>query len=128
MRPPAHLDDRAKAKWKELCKLVDVVWPGTGDALAAYCAAYSRWVTAEGEVAKLGLIVKSSTGSPIENPFLAIIRRSMVEMNRWGRELGIVSKSARIRPAAKSEALPPLTMRRLTSLVELAQIGSMRNR
>ena len=107
MRPPTHLDAVAAAKWKELCKLVDVVQPGTADALAAYCVAFSRWVTAEGEVAKLGLIVKSSTGTPVENPFLGIIKRAMVEMNRWGKELGIVSKSAKSKVpkgAAKSEA------------------------
>ena len=102
MSAPKHLDGQAKAKWRKLSELVDVSQPGNADALAAYCVAYSRWLTAEGKVAELGLIVKSSTGTPVENPYLGIVKRSMVELNRWGRELGIVTKSARqtVKPEA----------------------------
>ena len=43
----------------------------------------------------LGLVVKSPSGFPIENPYLAIVKRALVERHRWGKELGIVTRPAR---------------------------------
>jgi P27 family predicted phage terminase small subunit len=92
--PPEHLDAGAVAKWQELARGLDPSRPGVGDALACYCAAYSRWTAAEAQVAALGLIVKSASGLPTENPYLTIVKKAMVEMHRWGRVLGLQNAKA----------------------------------
>ena len=92
-KAPAHLDNQARAKWRELSKVVNVGQPGTADALAAYAVAFSRWVFAERKVQELGLIVKSATGVAQENPYLGIVKKSMAEMSRWGKALGIVANA-----------------------------------
>lgn len=94
-QPPSHLDAAAAAKWAELAPTLDTTQPGIADALAAYCVAYSRWTAAEQQVATLGLVVKSPSGFPTENPYLAIVKRALIEMHRWGKELGIVTRPAR---------------------------------
>ena len=61
---------------------------------------------------ELGLVVRSPAGFPAENPYLGVIKRAMVEMHRWGRELGIVTKTARRKeksaaaPGARDEEQP----------------------
>jgi hypothetical protein len=46
-------------------------------------------------VGLLGLIVKSPSGFPTENPFLGVVKRALIEMHRWGKELGIVTRTAK---------------------------------
>jgi P27 family predicted phage terminase small subunit len=118
-RPPQHLDGQAKAKWRELAPTLDVTLPGVADALGAYCVAYSRWTQAEAQVAALGLVVKSPAGFPVENPYLGIVKRAMVEMHRWGKELGIVSRSAK--PAADAPDSLDEKLRSLSFLAGLPQ-------
>lgn len=92
MTPPPHLDDQAAGKWAELFPILadrardlDGDTPSTTarDGLAAYCLAYSHHLTAEGQVAALGLVVKSPAGFPVDNPYLAISRKAQAEMRRW---------------------------------------------
>jgi P27 family predicted phage terminase small subunit len=108
MTIPKHLDKQARAKWKHLAPTLDVTLPGIADALGAYCMAWSRWVAAEQQVAALGLVVKSPAGFPVENPYLGIVKKAMIEMHRWGKELGIVSRTAIPRPAAPTTPSDPL--------------------
>ncbi len=95
MKPPDHLGTAAVAKWAEIVPTLGTTDPGTADALAAYCVAYSRWVEAERQVAALGLVVKSPAGFPVDNPYLGIGKRALIEMHRWGKELGIVTHTAK---------------------------------
>jgi len=98
MNPPQYLDPSARAKWELMAATVDVTKPGNADALAAYCVAYSRWIAAEAKVAELGLIVKTPAGFAAENPYLGIVKKMMVEMHRWGKELGIVTHTTKAKP------------------------------
>jgi len=105
-KAPSTLDKIGRQKWRELSRQVDTSQSANADALACYCVAYSRWVQAEQQVQELGLIVKSATGTPCENPYLGIVKRSMVELHRWGRELGVVTKSSKaIQPEAPADDL-----------------------
>ena len=109
---PEHLDAAAVTKWRELAPTLDTTQPGVADALAAYCVAYSRWVKAEQQVAGLGLITKSPAGFPVENPYLGIVKRAMVELHRWGKELGIVTRTAKPATRAKQGDADIFTMYR----------------
>lgn len=62
-------------------------------ALAAYCAAYSRWAAAEAQVKELGAVVKSPNGYPIVNPWLSIANKAMEQMKAFGSEFGLTPAS-----------------------------------
>ncbi len=71
MNIPEHLDEQAVAKWAELAPTLDATQPGTADALAAYCVAYSRWTAAEAKVSELGAVIKSAAGFAVQSPYVA---------------------------------------------------------
>jgi P27 family predicted phage terminase small subunit len=90
--PPEHLDADAKEKWVLLVPLVlhGGDWhPAVADALAAYCAAWSRWKKADQEIQKTGSIVRSPSGYPIHSPFLSVAKAAEAAMQKWGRLLGL---------------------------------------
>ncbi len=91
--PPDHLDETARAKWAELAPTLDMTKPGTADALAAYCVAYSRWTAAEAKVSELGSVIKSAAGFAIQSPYVAIAAAAQRQMRQWATELKITPKS-----------------------------------
>jgi P27 family predicted phage terminase small subunit len=105
MNTPEHLDTVARAKWQEIASTLDTTQPGVADALAAYCVAYSRWTAAEQQVAALGLITRSPAGFPVENPYLGVVKRALIEMHRWGKELGIVTRGAKTKAKEPESAV-----------------------
>jgi P27 family predicted phage terminase small subunit len=66
-----------------------VLTEADGRHLALYCVAYARWADAEQHLAEDGPIVKSPTGYPIQNPFLAIANKAMEQMERYMAKLGM---------------------------------------
>lgn len=108
---PSHLDKIAKAEWKRTSKALEELGLLTaidGSALAAYCQTYSRWVAAELNIQKYGLVVKSpKSGYPVNSPYVGIANKALAEMRKFMVELGM-SPSSRVRLArdnfdAKSE-------------------------
>lgn len=101
-KPPAHLDEQARAKWAEVLAILDgrgdTLDAGTLDAAAAYCQAWSRWTAAEQQVNALGAVVKSPAGFAVANPFVAIAAAASRQMRQWGDVLGL-----RKRPSRKPE-------------------------
>src|SRR5262245_20901412 len=73
---PDHLDAEAKAEWARIVpelEFMGLLTKVDRAALAAYCQAYSRWVNAEQQVAKHGIIVKSPEKNfPMKSPYLTI--------------------------------------------------------
>ncbi|MEX2453687.1 MAG: phage terminase small subunit P27 family [Rhodospirillaceae bacterium] len=57
--------------------------------LAAYCTVFARWVEAERELRKTAKLVKSPTGYPLQNPWLAIANRAIEQMRQLSGELGL---------------------------------------
>jgi P27 family predicted phage terminase small subunit len=107
-KPPADLDKRARSAWRYYAKILAdtrVLTLADREALACYCAAAGRRAQAEEELAKTGPVVKSPSGYPIQNPWLAIVNKSMEQLAKWGAELGL-SPASRTRikaqPAAKA--------------------------
>lgn len=97
-KPPAHLDTAARRKWRELLPVLGDHEPATLDALACYAVAFSRWTVAEASITTEGTIIDGR-----ENPHLAIVRRSMVELHRWGKVLA-QHRGQRSRQAKKDTA------------------------
>jgi P27 family predicted phage terminase small subunit len=90
------LTGEARKEWRrmggELARM-GVVTAVDRAALAAYCQAWARWVEAEGQVAKLGTIVKTANGNLIQNPYLAVANRAMEQMTRLAAEFGMTPSS-----------------------------------
>ena len=112
-KPPRDLDKRARAAWRYYAPLLaEMRTIGLADreALACYCAAVSRRERAEEELAKTAPLVKSPSGYPVQNPWLAIANKAMEQMLKWGQELGL-SPAARTRIKVAPKAAPPVSHR-----------------
>ena len=73
--PPAHLDDRARAKFDEMARMLAGCGVRTEldpDALARYAVVWCRWLDAEAEIKRKGPIVKTEGGNIIHSPYLAV--------------------------------------------------------
>ncbi|MGR3892993.1 phage terminase small subunit P27 family [Pseudomonas sp. 1176_21] len=57
--------------------------------LAAFCAAYHRWRTAEAEVATAGVTVTDKKGVMKKNPACTVINESLRQMASFGGALGL---------------------------------------
>lgn len=109
--PPDYLSDREKAEWKRVGnQLLEVGLINGLDVtvLAAYCAAYGRWVEAQESIKKHGVLVKSPNGFPMQSPYLAISNKAMEQMVKIMGELGMtpaartrIPKADQQKPRAK---------------------------
>jgi len=94
---PKHLDKTARAEWKRVsAELSTTGLLTTVDraALAAYCAAWSRWVDAELNIQKFGTVIKSpKSGFPIQNPYVGIANTALDQMRKFAVEFGMTPSS-----------------------------------
>ena len=93
---PRHLSKKAKAEWRRVSReLYDLGLLSNVDraALAAYCTAWARWVEAEEIVQQKGMVIKTTNGNFIQNPFLSIANRAMDDMRRLMVEFGMTPAS-----------------------------------
>ena len=98
-KPPKYLNKIARDEWQRVVRELvkeEAVTVLDGTVLALYAVAFARWIHAEDEVRKLGLIVKSPAGIPMQNPFLSVATSAMKTLVTLGRELGLS-------PAARGE-------------------------
>jgi len=111
---PAHLTGEALAEWNRIvpqlqaCGILTTI---DGSALAAYCQVYGRWVEAE-EAAKArtnkdgkitgGLVVQTTKGTPMQNPYVLIARQCIDQMRQYLIEFGM-TPSSRMRVSARGE-------------------------
>ncbi len=96
---PKHLDKTARKEWKRMASLLSAVKILTDmdmAILASYCQAYSTWATATLKVQEIGMVVKTSNGVPMQNPYLPILNKANEHMIRALIELG-ATPSARSR-------------------------------
>jgi P27 family predicted phage terminase small subunit len=94
---PPHLDKAAKAEWRrisdELTRLGLLTMVDRA-ALAAYCASWSRWVSAEESIRKFGLVIKSpKSGYPVQNPYVGIGNTALDTMRKFLTEFGMTPAS-----------------------------------
>jgi P27 family predicted phage terminase small subunit len=89
---PVTEDPDALAAWNRLVpELIraGLVTPIFEGMLAAYCMVFARWVEAERELRKTAKLVKSPSGYPLQNPWLAIANRAIEQMRQLGSDLGL---------------------------------------
>lgn len=112
--PPKHLDKAAKEEWRRISKLLldlGLLTKLDQAALAAYCVAYSRWVEAEKQVQKHGLIFKAQSGYPMYSPYLNIANRAMKQMREFLSEFGMSPSSrTRVSVVEPSQQNDPFTV------------------
>ena len=107
-KPPEHLAAAARAKWGETLPALPDVERGSLDALAAYCAAWSRMIAAEAKVAELGPVVKSPQGFPVQNPYLSVLQQERRAVRQLATELRLTPKSRGRERADDREQADPL--------------------
>jgi P27 family predicted phage terminase small subunit len=93
---PRHLSAAAKQEWKRISReliAIGLLTKIDRAALAAYCAAYARWIEAEDNVAKFGHVVKAPSGYPIQNPYLSIANTCLDQIRKFATEFGLTPAS-----------------------------------
>ena len=95
---PDHLDAEAAKEWDRVAAQMPAGWIVQTDraVLAAYCQAWGQHVEATRQMSKHGLVVKSPSGYPIQNPYLSISKKALADTVRYAAELGF-SPSSRSR-------------------------------
>jgi P27 family predicted phage terminase small subunit len=94
--PPAYLSDLARAEWQRLAPVLHtmrVLTVADLNALGMYCTAFARWQEAEVELRRVGLVVMTDNGNPVQNPFLCIANKALEQMHRFGLEFGLTPAS-----------------------------------
>ena len=95
-KPPEHLSDAEKEKWKSVVRELYPLGLVTNidkDHLAMYCTIYVRWIKAERMVREKGEIIKTAAGNIIQNPYLSIANRALEQLNKLGAEFGMTPSS-----------------------------------
>ena len=110
-RAPAHLDDRARARFTEMAEMLarhGVMTELDASALARYAVVSCRWIDAEAEVKRRGPVVKTEGGNAIQNPFLSIANKCLLQIAQIESEFGLTPSSrSRIRAAIPADAPDP---------------------
>lgn len=93
--PPAWLSDPQKIGWRYAMRNAP---PGMlkrldQSILTVWVVAEERHADAAQNVSKLGSLVKSSTGTPYQNPYLAIMNKQAQIMMKAAAELGFTPSS-----------------------------------
>lgn len=94
--PPKFLDRAAKQEWRRVAPdlyRLGLLTMADMTSLAAYCQAYSRWVQAEAEIMKHGMLVKAPNGYPMQSPLLAVANKAMKQMKEFLVEFGMTPSS-----------------------------------
>jgi P27 family predicted phage terminase small subunit len=76
-------------------------------ALAAYCAAYGRWVEAEEKLKETPTLYKTPSGYVQQSPWLGIANKQLELMGRFMVELGITPAARSRVVATEMGAAPP---------------------
>jgi P27 family predicted phage terminase small subunit len=110
-RCPGHLSAVAQKEWRRLASALHkmgVLTVVDRAALAAYCAAYGRWVEAEEKLKETPTLFKTPAGYVQQSPWLGIANKQLELMGRYMVELGITPAS-RSRVVAGPAAQPTIT-------------------
>ena len=102
---PEHLDALGREEWNRVTPellAIGILTQIDRAALAAYCMAWSRWVEAETNLRKTGTLIKTPSGYPIQNPYLAIANAAIDTMRKFLTEFGMTPSSR-----SRIHAAPP---------------------
>jgi P27 family predicted phage terminase small subunit len=108
---PAYLDERAKEKFTELAKMLaryGVMTELDAGAIARYAVVWCRWIDAEAEIKRRGPVVKTAGENIIQNPFLAVANKCLLQMAQIETEFGLTPSSrSRIRMEVPNDTVDP---------------------
>lgn len=93
---PNHLTGVARTEWKRITSelhALKLIAHIDRAALAAYCSAWGDYVKAENKLKKEGEVLISDKGGMYQNPWLAIKKRSMDQLVKFGAEFGMTPSS-----------------------------------
>lgn len=93
---PGHLTKAARDEWRRVARRLHsagVLTYVDRGILAAYCQAYGRWVEAEVEIEKRGAVMETPSGYMQQSPWVSMANKSMEQMIRAARELGLTPAS-----------------------------------
>ena len=77
-------------------------------ALARYAVVWCRWIDMEAEVKRRGPVVKTDGGNIIQNPFLSVANKCLLQMAQLESEFGLTPSSrSRIRASVPPGAADP---------------------
>ncbi|MDE3016357.1 MAG: phage terminase small subunit P27 family [Pseudomonadota bacterium] len=109
--PPDHLDERAKAKFTQVAEMLarhGIMTELDANAIARFAVVWCRWVDAEAEIKKRGPVVKTTSDNVIQNPFLAVANKCLLQMAQIESEFGLTPSSrSRIRMEMPSDTVDP---------------------
>lgn len=109
--PPAYLSEAGRAHWD--ARVADLVTVGLiagvdGDTFALFCEALALYAEAKQSIKESGLLVKTPSGYPIQNPYLAIMNRAADDIRRYADAFGLnPAARARLRHPGVQGALFP---------------------
>lgn len=93
---PDDLSPQAAEIWPQIAEQLqraNVLTQIDAPALALYCEAYARWKDANDKVVKLGAVVRSPNGFPMQSPYLPIANKAFEQMRRMLIEFGMTPAS-----------------------------------
>lgn len=106
-QPPAHLGRYALMEWGRIVpelQLMGLITNVDMAALAAYCQCFDRWVRAESDIDKNGMMVETTNGNIIQSPSVGIANTALTLMHRYLTEFGMTPSSrSRISAPKKDE-------------------------
>jgi len=104
---PAHLKGVAKTEWNRITKelfALGIVSKIDRAALAVCCTAWADYVKACNKLEKEGEVIISDKGGMYQNPWVAIKKRSMDQVQKFYAEFGMTpSGRSRIKVESPSE-------------------------
>jgi P27 family predicted phage terminase small subunit len=106
---PMELSPDAQAEWNRICPLLiqmGVLSTVDTTALAAYCECFAQWVSATRIVRKVGAVIKTPTGYPIQSPYVSVASKALEQMRKFLVEFGM-TPSSRSRITASGTPLQP---------------------
>jgi len=97
-RPPVELanDLVAGSEWMRLAPMLRAsrtVTDADRGSLIAVCQQWSRYLEANSNVAKAGMVVKSPSGYPMPNPYIGIANKALGNCVKLWAELGLTPSS-----------------------------------
>jgi len=97
-KPPKHLSREGRAEWLRVGGMLlrtRVLTEADLTALSAYATVYGRWMQAELEIKRKGILVAAGKGSEVrvQNPMLAVANRSFQQMVQLLGEFGLTPSS-----------------------------------
>ena len=102
---PPHLKGEARKEWYSISKKLHRLGLLTEidvNALALYCQAFGRWVDAQKEIDKRGLLATTTNGNLVQSPYVGIANTAMRDCYTYLTAFGMTPSSRTKVTAAKS--------------------------